>query len=273
MTQIFTGFIACAIYALTGYLLGRRLFHDRTKPFVEGGLTKNRIIFIALIAVVLHAITLYNNLFIPEGLNLGFFNAISLIAWLMALLLLLAAFSNPVESLGVFLLPMTGIAVALEMMFPAQHTIMASQAMELKLHILMSILSYSLFGLAAVHSLLLAVQDKHLREKRPGGFIRALPPLQTMENLLFQMIGLGLVLLTMSLLTGTIYLEDMFAQNVAHKTILSMIAWVVFATLLWGRWKFGWRGKKAIRWTLAGLFVLLLAYLGSKWVAEIVLGR
>lgn len=273
MTYIFTGFFACAIYALSGYLLGRRLFHDRTKPFVEGGLTKNRIIFIALIAVVLHAITLYNNLFIPEGLNLGFFNAISLIAWLMALLLLLAAFSNPVESLGVFLLPMTGIAVALEMMFPAQHTIMASQAMELKLHILMSILSYSLFGLAAVHSLLLAVQDKHLREKRPGGFIRALPPLQTMENLLFQMIGLGLVLLTMSLLTGTIYLEDMFAQNVAHKTILSMIAWVVFATLLWGRWKFGWRGKKAIRWTLAGLFVLLLAYLGSKWVAEIVLGR
>lgn len=273
MTYIFTGFFACAIYALSGYLLGRRLFHDRTKPFSEGELTKTRIIFIGLIAVVLHAITLYNNLFIPEGLNLGFFNAISLIAWLMALLLLLASFTNPVESLGVFLLPMTGIAVALEMIFPGHHTIMASQAMELKLHILMSILSYSLFGLAAVHSLLLAVQDKHLREKRPGGFIRALPPLQTMEGLLFQMIGLGLVLLTMSLLTGTIYLEDIFAQHVAHKTILSMIAWVVFATLLWGRWKFGWRGKKAIRWTLAGLFVLLLAYLGSKWVAEIVLGR
>ena len=273
MTYIITGFLACAIYALSGYLLGRRLFHDRTKPFSEGGLTKGRIIIIALFAVVLHAVTLYHNLFVPEGLNLDFFNAISLIAWLMALLLLLSICTNPVESLGVFLFPMTGIAVALEMMFPGNHIIMASEAMELKLHILMSILSYSLFGLAAIHSLLLSIQDKHLREKRPGGFIRALPPLQTMETLLFQMIAIGLILLTLSLVTGAIYLEDIFAQHIAHKTILSLIAWVVFATLLWGRWKFGWRGKKAIRWTLGGLFVLLLAYLGSKWVAEIVLGR
>ena len=267
------GFSAAAIYALTGYLLGRRLFHDRTKPFEEGGLTKTRIITIGLIAVLLHAVTLYNNLFIPEGLNLGFFNAMSLIAWLMAFLLLMAAFTNPVESLGVFLLPMTGIAVSLELIFPGQHTLMVSQAMELKLHILMSILAYSLFGLAAFHALLLAVQDNHLRNKRPGGFIRALPPLQTMETLLFQMIGFGLALLTLSLVTGSLYLENMFEQRLAHKTILSIIAWVVFATLLWGRWKFGWRGKKAIRWTLSGFVVLMLAYMGSKWVAEIILGR
>ena len=273
MTYIIIGFFAAATYALTGYLLGRRLFHDRTKPFSEGGLTKSRIIIFGLIAVVLHAITLYNNLVIPEGLNLGFFNAISLIAWLMALLLLLASFSNPLESLGVFLLPMTAIAVCLEMIFPGQHTLMTSQALELKLHILMSILAYSLFGLAAVHALLLAVQDRHLRNKRPGGFIRALPPLQTMECLLFQMIGLGLALLTAALFTGTLYLDDMFSQHIVHKTILSMISWVVFATLLWGRWKFGWRGKKAIRWTLSGFVVLLLAYLGSKLVAEILLGR
>jgi len=250
MTYIFTGFFAAAIYSLTGYLLGRRLFHDRTKPFNEGGLTKTRIIIVGLLAVMLHAITLYHNLLIPEGLNLGFFNAMSLIAWLMALLLLLAAFTNPVENLGVFLL-----------------------ALELKLHILMSVLAYSLFGLAAIHALLLAVQDHHLRNKRPGGFIRALPPLQTMENLLFQMIAFGLGMLTLSLITGSLYLDDMFEQRLAHKTILSMIAWVVFATLLWGRWKFGWRGKKAIRWTLSGFIVLMLAYLGSKWVAEIILGR
>ena len=112
----------------------------------------------------------------------------------------------------------------------------------------------------------------HLRNKRPGGFIRALPPLQTMETLLFQMIGLGLALLTASLLTGTLYIEDMFAQHLVHKTILSMVAWVVFATLLWGRWRFGWRGRTAIRWTLSGFVVLLLAYIGSKLVIEIILG-
>jgi len=273
MTYIITGLIAAIIYGLTGYLLGRRLFHDRSRPFYEIGLTKNHIISIGLIAIVIHAFTLYHSLIIPEGLNLGFFNAMSLVTWLMALLLLLAAFTNPVESLGVFILPLTGFAVCLEMLFPGHHTVLASQALELKLHILMSILSYSLFGLAAAHSVLLAVQDNHLRNKRPGGFIRSLPPLQTMENLLFQMIGLGLALLTLSLVTGTLYLENMFAQHLAHKTILSIIAWVVFATLLWGRWKFGWRGKKAIRWTLSGFVFLMLAYFGSKWVAEIILGR
>jgi ABC-type uncharacterized transport system permease subunit len=273
MTYSLIGFSAAAIYALTAYLLGRRLFHDRTKAFDERGLTKTRILGIGLVAVLLHAITLYSTLIIPEGLNLGFFNAMSLIAWLMALLLLLAAFTSPVESLGVFLLPMTGLSLCLEILFPGQHTLIASQALELKLHILMSILAYSLFGLAAVHALLLAVQDHNLRNKRPGGFIRALPPLQTMETLLFQMIAIGLALLTLSLVTGSLYLDDMFAQRLAHKTILSMVAWAVFATLLWGRWKFGWRGKKAIRWTLSGFVVLMLAYLGSKWVAEIILGR
>ena len=273
MIHITTGFFAAAIYALTGYLLGRRLFHDRTKPFYEVGLTKNQIIIIGLIAIIIHAITLYTSLIVPEGLNLGFFNAMSLITWIMALLLLLAAFTNPVESLGVFVMPMAGLAICLALLFPGQHTLVASQALELKLHILMSILAYSLFGLAAAHSILLAVQDNHLRNKHPGGFIRALPPLQTMENLLFQMIAMGLALLTLSLVTGSLYLEDMFAQKVAHKTVLSLIAWVVFATLLWGRWKFGWRGKKAIRWTLSGFVALMLAYMGSKWVAEIILGQ
>jgi ABC-type uncharacterized transport system permease subunit len=136
-----------------------------------------------------------------------------------------------------------------------------------------SILAYSLLSIAAVHAVLLAIQDKHLRNKRPGGFIRALPPLQTMESLLFQMIALGLFLLSLSLISGAIYIDDMFSQHIVHKTILSIIAWVVFATLLWGRWRFGWRGAVAIRWTLSGFFVLLLAYIGTKGVLEFVFHR
>jgi ABC-type uncharacterized transport system permease subunit len=175
----------------------------------------------------------------------------------------------------VFLLPLASIAISLEMIFPATHTLPlpGAEALDLKLHIIMSVLAYSLLSIAAVQSILLAVQDKHLRNKHPGGFIRALPPMQTMETLLFQLIGLGLAILTLSLISGMIYLEDMFAQHLVHKTILSMVAWVVFAVLLWGRWKFGWRGRIAIRWTLSGFFVLLLAYVGSKWVVEIMLGR
>lgn len=273
MIDILTGFLAIILYALTGVLLGYRLFHDRTQPASKNLLSKPQVITIGFIAVALHAFFLYGNLFVAGGLNLGFFNAVSLITWLIALMLLLAALVNPVESLGVFLLPLTGVAISLEMIFPAEHILVTNQAMELKLHILMSILAYSLLSIAAVQSVLLAIQDHHLRNKRPGGFIRALPPLQTMETLLFQMIAVGLAILTLSLITGMIYLEDMFAQHLVHKTLLSIIAWVVFATLLCGRWRFGWRGRIAIRWTLSGFFVLLLAYIGSKWVVEIILQR
>jgi ABC-type uncharacterized transport system permease subunit len=273
MIQIYTGITAFVLYCLSSLLLARRLFHDRTKSEKVGGLSKLHIILIGLVAVAFHTVTLYHTLFVAGGLNLGFFNAMSLISWLIALLVLLAALSNPVESLGVFLLPLASIAISLEMIFPSAHTLPGVQALELKLHIMMSVLAYSLLSIAAVQSILLAIQDNHLRNKRPGGFIRALPPMQTMEGLLFQLIGLGLAVLTLSLVSGVLYLEDMFAQHLVHKTILSMTAWVVFATLLWGRWKFGWRGRIAIRWTLSGFFVLLLAYVGSKWVLEIMLGR
>ena len=122
-------------------------------------------------------------------------------------------------------------------------------------------------------AVLVAVQDQHLRNRHPGGFIRALPPLQTMEVLLFEMIGLGFFLLSLALVSGLMFLENMFDQNLAHKTILSGIAWLVFGTLLWGRFRFGWRGRTAITWTLSGFVVLMLAYFGSKAVLELILQR
>jgi ABC-type uncharacterized transport system permease subunit len=140
-------------------------------------------------------------------------------------------------------------------------------------HILLSILAYSVLSIGALQAVLLAVQEKHLREKRPGGFIRALPPLQTMETLLFRMIGAGFILLSLALVSGALFVQDLFAQHLVHKTVLSIVAWAVFAILLWGRQRFGWRGRTAIRWTLSGFFSLMLAYFGSKWVLEVVLGR
>jgi len=143
----------------------------------------------------------------------------------------------------------------------------------LKLHVLLSMLAYSLLTLASVQALLLAVQDHYLRKRRPGGFIRALPPLMTMEALLFEMIGIGFVLLTLALLSGFAFLENMFAQHLVHKTVLSVVAWMVFGGLLLGRRVWGWRGRKAIVWTLSGFAILILAYFGSKLVLELVLHR
>ena len=122
--------------------------------------------------------------------------------------------------------------------------------------------------------MLLALQDRGLRTRQMASpLIRSLPPLQTMENLLFQLIGGGFALLTVSLGSGFIFLENMFAQHLAHKTVLSILAWVFFAVVLAGRVRYGWRGQVAIRWTLGGFISLMLAYLGSKLVLEWILQR
>jgi len=261
------------LYLLTGILFAVRLFGRKDADPKSPLKSKNGLIILGLIAVALHSIVLYHGLFVTNGLNLGFFNAGSLILWLIALTVLLGALANPVENLAIFLLPLAGLSILLEILIPVRHTLLTAEAMELKIHILMSLMAYALLSIAAAHAIVLSIQDKHLRNRKPGGFIRALPPLETMENLLFQMIAIGFFLHSLSLITGMIYLDDMFAQHLAHKTILSIIAWFVFAILLWGRWRFGWRGRIAIRWTLTGFVFLLLAYMGTKWVLEIVLAR
>jgi len=124
-----------------------------------------------------------------------------------------------------------------------------------------------------VQAVLLAIQDHQLHNRHPGGFVRSLPPLQTMEVLLFEMIGAGFLLLTLALISGIVYLDNMFAQHLAHKTILSIAAWLVFGTLLWGRFRYGWRGRTALIWTLSGFVVLMLAYFGSKAVIELILSK
>ena len=167
---------------------------------------------------------------------------------------------------------LTALAIALEYSINSSRitTIIDTP---LEIHILISIVAYSLLSIAAVQALLLTVQDHHLRNKKPGGFIRALPPLQSMETLLFQIIAFGFVLQSLSLVTGFVFLENMMAQHLVHKTILSIIAWAVFGILLWGRWQFGWRGRTAIRWTLGGFVLMVLGYLGSKMVLEIIIGQ
>ena len=216
---------------------------------------------------------LYQELFTLGGLNLSFFNAVSLAAWTMAGLLLISALSKPVENLAILALPLAAITVLLDLRFPGSRLLSEDAGWQLRLHVLTSMLAYSLLTLASAQAILLAVQDNHLRRHHPGGFIRALPPLQTMESLLFEMIGVGFALLSVALITGFVYLEDMFAQHLVHKTVLSIVAWCAFAMLLWGRFRFGWRGRKAIRWTLVGFAVLMLAYFGSKAVIELILRR
>ena len=134
-----------------------------------------------------------------------------------------------------------------------------------------SLFAFSVLTISAIQSVLLFKQERQLRNAEIDGMTRALPPLHDSEKFLFQTISIGFILLSVALITGFIFLENMFEQDVAHKTILSCLAWVLFAVLLWGRWQFGWRGQTAIRWTLGGFALLILAYLGSLFVQQIIL--
>ncbi len=258
--------------ALIGYLgaaglLGRRM----ARGFQAGEQSKYLPLVLGLGAVAAHGFVLYGALLGPETLNLSFFNMLSLTGWLIALLVLLSATGQPVENLGIAVFPIAALGLVAQVLAPVNPTLVPRSPVGLEIHILLSVSSYSLLAIATLQAMLLAVQDRQLRNRRPGGFIRALPPLETMEILLFRLIGVGFLLLTLSLISGIHFLENIFAQHLVHKTVLSLSAWVVFAVLLWGRWQFGWRGRTAIRWTLGGFVVLVLAYFGSKLVLELIL--
>jgi ABC-type uncharacterized transport system permease subunit len=268
MTTLLPGFLAIALYLLASALLTVILLRG-----TDAACQRNQVLMIGLAAVVIHGGLLYTSLLTPAGLNLGIFHAASLVAMTTSLLLLLSAFVEPVENLGIAVFPVAAASIGLTMLYPAPHIITSASSWQLDSHILTSLLAYSILGLAVLQAILLAIQDRHLRNRSPGGFIRALPPLQTMESLLFQMIATGFVLLTLALVTGALFLEDIFAQHLVHKTTLSIIAWGVFAILLWGRWRFGWRGRTAIRWTIGGFIFLMLAYFGSKFVLELILSK
>jgi len=265
MHTIVFGTIAIFLYLIAAILLGARLRNRITSPS-----SKWKGLIVAGIATLLHGWVLVELVFTDEGINLGVFNAVSLVTWLISVILIGSAIKRPTENLGIIAFPATGLAVALQNTFTASR-ITETINTPIEIHILISIAATSLLSIAAVQAILLTIQDRQLRNKRPGGFIRALPPLQAMEHFLFQVIGLGFALQTLSLLSGFIFLDNMFAQHLVHKTILSIIAWSVFATLLWGRRQFGWRGKTAIRWTLSGFGFLILAYIGSKIVLEVIL--
>lgn len=275
MNSTIVAILATTVYILLGVAFGLRLFGRLADEHPVKRLRGTTLLLLALVAVSLHAFALYDKIVgtAGGGLNFGFFNAVSLVTWLIAMLVVVAAFSKPVESLCVLILPLAGVSLVLDATLATSHVILPAEAAQLRYHIVISILAYSTLSIAALQSVLLAIQNSYLRGKHPGGFIRAFPPLETMESLLFQMIGVGFVLLSMSLLTGLPQIEDMFAQHQAHKTILSIVAWLFFAVLLWGRWRFGWRGRTAVRWVLSGFVVLLLAYFGVKLVKELLLGR
>lgn len=269
MTVIIFSVIAILLYLGTAGLLGYRIF----KLHLSSEGIKVQVVTIAGIALFAHALVLTQSIVTASGLNLGFYHAFSLMSWVVTLLVIMVTIIKPVENLSLVFLPITAIALMMQQIFPSQNILSETSTIGMQLHILLSITAYSMLTIAALQSIVLAFQESQLRKKHPVQVMRILPPLQTMEELLVQIIAIGFFLLSLSLATGMMFVNDIFAQHLSHKTILSMLAWLVFAVLLWGRWARGWRGKHLIRWTLSGFTLLVLAYFGSKIVYELILQR
>jgi ABC-type uncharacterized transport system permease subunit len=254
--------ICYIISTLLGYFLQR----DTVKVNL-----KFWFILSGLLAVALHAYTLYLNIHVSNNLNLGFFNAMSLMALVTTCLILFTSMIKPTTSLVTILFPFAALSIGLAAYYPSHRILPLDIPNGVKIHIFFSILAYSLLALSAFQSLLIAFQDYSLRHKHPRHIIKFLPPLKTMEIFLFQIIYIGFIFLSISLISGVIFLDDIFGQHLLHKTILSLIAWLIFTILIWGNWRYGWRGNTVVRWDLGGFIVLMLAYFGSKFVLELIL--
>jgi ABC-type uncharacterized transport system permease subunit len=230
-------------------------------------------IYMAWTAVLAHSIFIAIEFQQHHAFSFSFFSTGSLIAMIVALLLLTAALNKPVEKLGVAVFPIAAVMLGLELNFDDKAQPLANDNWAMTTHILTSIIAFSLLNIAALQAVLLHIQDQQLKSHPPKRFIQSLPSLQAMEALLFQMLAAGVFFLTFALVSGFVFIEDLFAQHLVHKTVLSLLAWIIFSGLLMGRKRYGWRGKTAIRWTVGGFILLLLAYFGSKLVLELILHR
>lgn len=220
-----------------------------------------------LISLLLHSVSILTPWIHLQTVSLDFITALSIILGLTSLLLFFANRERPLETLGLFVLPMLPVAVVADaLLYHEKLTINLNDG--LGVHIFISMIAYSTLTLAALLAMLLAAKNRQLHNHKPGTLTRTLPPLQDMEALLFQLIAAGAFLLALGVITGFMFIDELFGKGVAHKAILTIVAWVVFTILLYGHWRYGWRGRKAIRWTMAGFIILMLAFLGSKFVVE-----
>lgn len=226
--------------------------------------------WLGLLALISHAALAWELTWKQGGIDLGLFPASVVIsALVVGLLLLITRQKKPLQSLFLVAYPLAALTIIASLAFDAPPHALVAPTAGLLVHIVLSVTAYSLFTLAALQATLVIAQNYRLKHNYNSLLVRNLPPLQTMESLLFDLIWAGIALLTLAIVSGALFMEDLFAQHLAHKTVFSLLAWLVFTALLVGRQVRGWRGLAASRWTLLGCVLLMLGYYGSKFVLEV----
>lgn len=257
---VISGLFAVFFYLMGSVFQGMNFKSNketRPKVFVFGGL-----------AVLAHAISAYGVIRHVDGFHFGLFEISTLITLSISLLVLISSLRKPLEILFIGLFPLAALSILASLAIRSDYP-PTNMSLTLASHVLISILAYSFITIAALQAGFLAYQDHQLKHRHTGGLIRKLPSLQDMEAFLFELVWVGQMLLTLTIATAFLFFDDIWGvDGVIHKTVFSLLAWVVFAVLLWGRHQLGWRGKTAIRGTLSGFALLIIGFYGVKFALE-----
>ena len=251
-------------YVVAAIIASNQLFSSKNN-------SSTILIVITVLALSTHVLWLHQNLITVNGQNLQILNVVSLVTFIISLLSALASKKLNTEVLLPISYGFSTLNFIAVSYLPSQFVTHLESHPQIGSHIIFALLAYSILSIASLLALQLAYLDHRLKtHKFPLTKIN-MPPIMTLEKTLFQVIFIGFILLSCTLLTGFVFLEDMFAKGTAHKTILSIIAWVIYGVLLWGHFKQGWRGRLTIYITIIGSSLLTLAYFGSRFVREIIL--
>jgi ABC-type uncharacterized transport system permease subunit len=223
----------------------------------------------------LHTWLVYDVLWAQSELHFGFGQALSVMLWLAVLIYWIESRFLELEGMQAPILALAAVCAPLPALFPGFAIPAYTHSTEFRLHLALAMIAYGMFTIAALHALLMTLMERRLHGGALAGPLAALPPLLTMEQLLFRVILAGFVFLTLTLVAGIVFSETLFgrAMKFDNKTVFAVVSWLIFAALLTGRYFYGWRGRVALRWTLAGFIALLLAYVGSRFVLEVILRR
>lgn len=270
--QLLPHILAAVLYGALGFHFWRTRWRDGEHRVVAMPMQTWERSGIAA-ALAIHAGGLYSALFAEAGMRFSFSFALSLMMWLAVLIYWLESFMARMEGMQPMVLPLAAACAAAPVAFPHVHLVANAGATGFKLHFLAAMLAYSLLTLSALHAIFMGFTENALHKRTLTRSLASLPPLLAMEALLFKMLGLGFILLTLAVGSGVFFSERLFGKPFAvdHKTLFAFASWGIFATLLIGRHAWGWRGKRALRWTMAGFALLVLAYIGSRFVAEVLL--
>ncbi|MBU6459918.1 MAG: cytochrome c biogenesis protein CcsA [Proteobacteria bacterium] len=262
------------------YLLTATLYTIYAILFWQGNLTisppckRTRLLHLAVILPLLvHGLLLYKTIKTATGYNLGFGETLSVIVWLTVFIYWIANFTHELDGIQAIVFPVATLCILIPLVWPSYHIIPLTGYLFFKLHLLIAFLAYSLFSIAAWHALIIALAERGLHGRHLPKVFSHFPPLLSMEKLLFRIITTGFTLLTLAVISGMLFSEKLFGKplEINKNTVFASLSWMIFAILLAGRHLYGWRGRTATRFTLIGSFLLILAYLGSRFVLDILL--